>query len=94
MLGVFLCTSTVATAHQPRIVENTQITVKDFEISKSYYGQLEGEPHVYTIEASEEFNLYVNVLVPDSQGQKKDVSAEIFKGGQSIKKRLFLMNHQ
>jgi len=71
-------------AHQPRIVESTEITITDPEISKAYYGELTGEPHVYRLDAKEPFNLYVNVLVPDIAGQKKDVSAVIFKDAVEI----------
>lgn len=66
-------------AHQPRIVESNQTQVIDPEISKAYYGQLKGIPDVFTIQADETFDLYVNVLVPDIASQKKDISATIFK---------------
>ena len=66
-------------AHQPRITESRLTQVPNPEISKAYYGKLTGEPDVYVIEASEPFDLYVNVLVPDIAGQKKDVSAVILK---------------
>lgn len=72
----------LASAHQPRIVESRQTTVTDAEISKAYYGQLTGVPDVYTIQSSIPFNLYVNVLVPDIAGQKKDIPASISKDGQ------------
>ena len=83
-IGLFLLTSTVASAHQPRIQEDVITEVTEPEISKAYYGQLEGEPHIYTISASEEFELYVNILVPEIEGQAKDLSAEIFKDGESL----------
>ena len=73
-----------ASAHQPRIVESRQTTVIDPEISKAYYGQLTGAPDVYTIQAGAPFNLYVNVLVPNIAGQKKDVSATILKDGKPL----------
>jgi hypothetical protein len=69
----------VSLAHQPRIVDQNVINVTDPEISKAYYGQLSGEPHYYYIKSEKEFNLYVNVLVPDINGIKKDVSAIIVK---------------
>ena len=74
----------LASAHQPRIVEERLTTVSDPEVSKAYYGKLTGEPDVYTIQASQAFDLYVGVLVPDIAGQKKDVSAVILKGGAQI----------
>ena len=83
LLALFLV-PVLAFAHQPRVTENRQTLVPDPEISKAYYGKLTGEPDIYTIEASEEFDLYVNVLVPDIEGQKKDVSAVILKDGKEL----------
>ncbi|MCX6757769.1 MAG: hypothetical protein NTZ44_02735 [Candidatus Nomurabacteria bacterium] len=68
-------------AHQPRIVESRQNIVPNPEISKAYYATLAGEPDVYIINADTAFDLYVNILVPDIAGQKKDVSVEILKDG-------------
>jgi|CXWL01.1.fsa_nt_gi hypothetical protein len=84
ILAIFLVPALVF-AHQPRITESRLTQVPDPEISKAYYGKLTGEPDVYTIEASKEFDLYVNVLVPDIEGQKKDVSAAIIKDGNTDK---------
>lgn len=67
----------IAAAHQPRIVHGTQITVEDPEVSKAYYGQLAGEPHTYHISSDTRFTLYAGLLVPDREGQQKDVSAVI-----------------
>jgi hypothetical protein len=68
-------------AHQPRITESRLTEVPSPEISKAYYGKLTGEPDVYVIKAVQDFDLYVNVLVPDIAGQKKDVSAVVVKNG-------------
>ncbi len=75
---------TTASAHQPKIVETKDIVITNPEISKAYYGLLSGEPHIYTISAIEDFDLYVNVLVPDIEGQKKAVLADISRDGKSI----------
>lgn len=72
-------------AHQPRITESRLTQVLSPEVSKAYYGKLTGEPDVYVIQASEPFDLYVNVLVPDIAGQKKDVSAVVIKDGNTDK---------
>jgi len=72
---------TLALAHQPRITESRLTIVPSPEISKAYYAQLAGVPDVYVINATTDFDLYVNVLVPDIAGQKKDVSATIVKVG-------------
>lgn len=71
-------------AHQPRITEGRLTEVPDPEISKAYYGELAGEPDTYIIAADEPFDLYVNVLVPDIAGQKKDVSAVVLKDDAEI----------
>lgn len=74
-----------ALAHQPRVTESRLTEISDPEVSKAYYGELRGEPDVYIIRASAPFELYVNVLVPDIAGQKKDVSAVIIKDGNTDK---------
>ncbi len=74
----------MASAHQPRIVDATQVIVEDPEISKAYYATLSGEPHEYVIRADEAFNLYVNVLVPRGDAFKRDVSAVILKDGVEV----------
>lgn len=71
----------VAFAHQPRVVEGDAIVVDSPEISKAYYGELAGEPHVYTISSNEAFDLYVNILIPDLADHKKDVSYAVIKNG-------------
>ncbi len=81
---VLFCIPMLALAHQPRITESRLTTVTDPEISKAYYGKLTGEPDVYVIDAPEAFDLYVNVLVPDIKGQKKDVSAVVLKDGKEL----------
>jgi hypothetical protein len=74
---------TIVLAHQPRLTESRQTFVPEPEISKAYYAKLMGEPDTYIIESSTPFDLYVNVLVPDIAGQKKDVSATVIKDGQA-----------
>ncbi len=81
-LFVFLPFHTLA--HQPRITESGVTQVPQPEISKAYYGVLKGGPDVYIIESSAPFNLYVNVLVPDTLGNKKDVSAVVLRDGIEI----------
>jgi hypothetical protein len=75
----------LAWAHQPRLVgSETEIMVTLPEISKAYYGRLDGKPVTYHIEASDDFRLYVNILVPDIEGMDKDVSVKIIKQGTVI----------
>ena len=91
LLALFVFAPILVLAHQPRITESRQTQVPNPEISKAYYGKLTGEPDVYVIKASEPFNLYVNVLVPDIAGQKKDVSAVVIKDG-NVEKPLAVLD--
>ncbi len=83
-VSLFTLTPSLASAHQPRITESRLTEVPSPEVSKAYYGKLTGEPDMYVINASEAFDFYVNVLVPDIAGQKKDVSAVVMKDGKQI----------
>ena len=67
----------LASAHQPRLVETERTSVPDPEISKAYYGELGDEAEVYTIFSGTSFNLYVNILVPDIEGQSTEVNVAI-----------------
>jgi hypothetical protein len=71
-------------AHQPRIVESEKIIVTKPEISKAYYGNLSDKPHTYIINASSAIDLYVNILLPFSEGPEKNVLVKIFKDDQSL----------
>jgi len=82
-LGIFVLPSS-ASAHQPRLVETSEITVVDPAVSKAYYGTLAGSPHTYTVHTTEPFNLYVGILMPYAEDSKKDVKAEIRKGTELV----------
>jgi len=81
LIFVIICSSVIA--HQPRIVDSEQTEVLDPEISKAYYGELEGEPHIYTINSEEEFAIYINILIP-GQELTHTVSAELIKNDEVI----------
>ena len=76
---LFLLMVLVANAHQPRIAqESGLIVVEEPEISKAYYGELRGEPAIYTFTSEEEINIYINLLVPYTETEEHDVfSAEL-----------------
>ena len=79
ILSFLMFMPAIVLAHQPRLIEHRQTLVPEPEISKAYYAKLMGEPDTYIIESDTPFDLYVNVLVPDIEGQKKDVSAVVIK---------------
>lgn len=74
----FLCAGN-AYAHQPRIVESETTKIENPEVSQAFYGQLEGKDDVFEIEAKDGFELYVNLLIPDISGARKDFAAEIYE---------------
>ena len=81
-LLVFLLMLTSVLAHQPRVgTENIQ--VEDVEVSKAYYGELNGLPHIYTIDSDKEFSIYVNVLIPGNE-LTHTISAELSKDNEVI----------
>jgi hypothetical protein len=90
VLAVLVALSATALAHQPRIPQGDSILVPDPEVSKAYYGKLDGRPQTYIIRSSRPFALYVNILVPDIPGQQKDVSAVIARNDPAEKVMVFL----
>lgn len=80
-LFLYIFIPAAAFAHQPRVVNSDFVNVVAPEVSKAYYGQLSGQSQIFQILADKSFSLYVNILVPDIAGQKKDVSAGIYKDG-------------
>jgi hypothetical protein len=82
--GLMLLSAGSALAHQPVVVDSDTTEVLDPEISKAYYGVLSGEAHTYVITSDIEFDLYVGILVPDSESPKRDVKAEIFRGDELV----------
>jgi len=54
-------------AHQPRYVMNqNNILVNNPEISQAFYAELQGESDYYSINSNKPFELYVNILAPES----------------------------
>jgi len=79
---IFLLMLTSVLAHQPR-VGTDNIQIEDVEISKAYYGELEGKPHIYTINSDKEFSIYINVLIPGNKLTHR-ISAELIKDDKVI----------
>lgn len=59
--------------------EEKTIQIQSPEISQAFYATLDGTPDQYTIEAAGEFELYLNLLVPDRPQAGKDFSAAVFQ---------------
>ena len=83
---LLLSAAPAAQAHLPYLEENnTEITVAQPEISKAYYGWLNGMPAVYTISSPKPFKLYLNLMSPQLSDARVDFSADIYdKDGELI----------
>ena len=86
---LYLTISCQAVAHQPRYVfskgdVNNPIIVEKPEISKAYYGKLEGQPNYYKIQEGKGFNLYLNILVPDLKLSRTDFKVEVIKDNETV----------
>jgi len=79
IISLFLMSINIASAHQPKLINNDAIFVKNPEVSQAFYAELKGNSHLYTIESETSFKLYVGLLVPDIHGVEKDFSALISK---------------
>jgi hypothetical protein len=73
-----------AAAHKPQVIDSNITCVSNPTISKVYYGTLSGEPHVYTIDATELFELYVGILMPYFADATKDVRAVVRLGDEVV----------
>ncbi len=70
-------------AHQPKLIKyspssNEPHNVINPEISKAYYGKLNGDPHYYKIESDTEFSFYVGITIPKIDDNIKWISLEVF----------------
>lgn len=74
-----LALAPAAQAHQPEIVGRaTLVHVNDPEVSKAYYGHLQGRPARYIIRSARPFTLYTQITVPDVRGALRDYRVVIF----------------
>lgn len=89
LILLFLINISFVYAHQPRIVFDNQSSsdnpfIVDYpEISKAFYGNLDGNPDYYLIVLNESFDLYLGILSPDISQSEKDFSAKV-TGPQNI----------
>ncbi len=67
--------------HQPTIVGENLTIVNNPEVSQAFYGELKGSPAYYQISSDKNFELYVQLTIPDVPNIGKDVSARITNVG-------------
>ena len=85
VVATSLLVAAPALAHQPRItIGQTNVVVDQPEVSKAYYGILDGKPVTFTIDAPASFDLYANILVPDVPGVSTTLSALVSRDNKGI----------
>ena len=78
MLFILVLSISAVSAHQPRLelgVNSSMtnpIVIQNPEISQAWYGKLNGQPDYYMINSTKPFELFVNILVPQSPGISSD----------------------
>jgi len=71
-------------AHQPRIIFSQAgyslgpVNINNPEISQAFYDELKGKPRDYFIDSSKDFELYINLLVPEEPNRDGRYSARVF----------------
>ncbi len=84
---IFFCFNSYA--HQPKLIkyspsENNPHKVIFPEISKAYYGKLDGEPHYYIIKSDKEFLFYTGILSPKRNENYTWLSIDIINENKEI----------
>lgn len=67
-----------AKAHNPRLVETDPVKVENPEISQAFYDELPGDPRTYQMSSAQPFELYLNLIVPDSSNPAGRYAARIY----------------
>jgi len=79
LAGCFLVPDS-ASASQLTVVylQSGDVQINNPDISQSFYDNLKGEPRDYFVNSSENFELYINILVPEEANKDGRYSARIF----------------
>jgi len=69
-----------AMAYQPKLIflQTGDIKINNPEISQYFYDDLKGKPRVYFINSDKDFELYLNILVPEAANRDGRYSANVF----------------
>ncbi|OGZ63978.1 MAG: hypothetical protein A2812_02245 [Candidatus Staskawiczbacteria bacterium RIFCSPHIGHO2_01_FULL_36_16] len=75
-----LTAGTIAWSHQPQLIYQKQgnIEISNPEVSQAFYDELKEAPKNYFVSSEKDFNLYVNLLVPEIVNPDGRYSANIF----------------
>jgi dipeptidase E len=80
VMFLFLGSAQSALARQARIIYYTgsDIKIKNPEVSQIFYDKIKGKSRNYFINSNKDFNLYINLLVPDPVNASGKYSANVF----------------
>lgn len=83
LLVLAACTPLGAQAHLPRMVvehtANELMVIETPEVSQALYGELEGAPERFLLNAPQPIDLHLEVLVPAVEAVSRDVSVTLFQ---------------
>ena len=88
-LLILIFWSTEIYSHQPKLIKYSPSSESPHEvifpeISKAYYGKLDGQPHYYIINSKEEFLFYTGILTPKVDEIYQWVSIEVLDENKNI----------
>ncbi len=69
-------------AHEARFVSVGQhdvTVIEDPERSQAFYGNLDDNPHLFEIHSEQQFELFVEILEPDTSDAAKELAGIVFK---------------
>ncbi|MFH1968393.1 MAG: Type 1 glutamine amidotransferase-like domain-containing protein [bacterium] len=81
--GILLAFAYPVLAHQPQLIyfQQGDVLIENPEISQAFYDELKGAPRNYLINSDEDFELYINLLVPLAENRNGRYSANVFLVG-------------
>ncbi len=76
-------------AHQPKLINyspsaENPYKIKNPEISKAFYGTLDGVPHIYEIKSENDFLFYAGILTPKTNDDYLIVSFKVFNENKDV----------
>ncbi len=80
IIFVLLGTASGVLAHMPRLIysQKGDVQISNSEDSQAFYDELKDQPRNYFINSQKDFDLYINLLVPEFANQEGRYSANIF----------------
>jgi len=77
---LFLAIAGNVSAHQPRIIYSQlgNVQISNPDISQAFYDELKGKPRDYFIDSNKDFELYLNLLVPNPENKDGRYSLRVF----------------